>query len=257
MNKFLGSLVFSLSTVLGITLAQQPCLAGGAFQLSPAVVKFSPSGGGATQSFIITSTGDEPVAIQMDVVTRAMTLDGSEVNQDSSDDFIIYPPQIIVPPGTQQAVRVTWIGEPNPSKELAYRLVAEQLPVNLSQIVSVDEETGATVNITVTLRYLSSVYITPPNTSAKVVVESAAHEKSDNGQDSLVVVLDNQGTAHRLLDGVGLRVSSSNGESVTLEQEQLKGLLGENMLAETKRRFVLPWPKELPVGPVTATFTTN
>lgn len=255
MRKFF-SLMFAVSLGFGIC-QPKASVAGGAFELSPAIVEFFPSGGGATQSFIVTSTGDEPVAVQLDVVTRAMSPDGSELNEKSSDDFIIYPPQMIVPPGTKQAVRVTWIGDPNPSKELAYRLVAEQLPINLSQVTSVDKQTGATVNVTVTLRYLSSVYITPPNASPKVVVESATHEKSDNGEDSLVVVLDNQGTARRILDGVSLNVSSANGQTVTLKQEQLKGLLGENILAETKRRFILPWPKELPVGPVTATFTTN
>ena len=75
-------------------------------------------------------------------------LDGIETNQDANDDFIVYPPQLIVPPGTQQVIRVTWIGEPEPPIELAYRLIAEQLPINLSQVNYTDQSSGASANVT-------------------------------------------------------------------------------------------------------------
>lgn len=258
MRVFFKSFGWALSTLIGLNLFNiQPSWAGGAFQLTPAIMEFSPSGGGSTQSFTIKSTGDEPVAIQVDMVKREVSLDGTEINPDANEDFIVYPPQLVIPPGETQTIRVTWVGDPQPSKELAYRIITEQMPINLSTVTSVDAQTGATVNVTVTLRYLASVYIRPQNTSAKVVLESVAHGKGKNNNDQLVINLENQGTMRQLLEGTKITLTSNQGQTVTLSGEQLKGIEGENILAGNKRQFIIPWLQELPVGEVTGTFEIN
>jgi len=40
-----------------------------------------------------------------------------------------------------------------------------------------------------------------------------------------------------------------------LSEAQLAGLDGENILADSQRRFVMPWPQGLPVGEVHAQLT--
>jgi fimbrial chaperone protein len=116
MNKSGKKLGLFLSLFLGLNLFNSPLvLAGGNFKLEPIQVEFTPSGSLATQSFLFTSTGDKPVAIQLGMVTRESSLDGTEINTDADDQFLIYPPQLVIPPGEQQAVRVTWLGDPKPT----------------------------------------------------------------------------------------------------------------------------------------------
>jgi fimbrial chaperone protein len=71
--------------------------------------------------------------------------------------------------------------------------------------------------------------------------------------------MENQGTAHlKFFSNLKLSLKSAQGQTVTLTgEQQLQGVVGQNILAGNKRQFVLPWPKELPVGPVTATFEIN
>ena len=256
MNRGSKRLGLLLSLFLGFSLySSPPVLAGGNFQLEPALVDFSPSGSLATQSFILKSTGDKPVAIQLSMAIREISLDGTETNVDADDQFLIYPPQLVIPPGEQQTVRVTWLGDPIPTKELAFRIIAEQVPVDLTEIKQT--EGGKTVSVKILFRYMGSVYIKPEGVASKLVLESASSQKDKAGADQLVLNVANQGTAHQLLQNIKVMVTASSGKSVTLAGKQLEGVLNVNILADSKRRFILPWPKELPVGPVTATFDTN
>ena len=258
MNRKSKKLGLFLSLFLGFNLLNsRPVLAGGNFDLQPISTEFSPSGSAATQSFVIRSIGDKPVAIQISMATRKVGLDGKEANLDADDQFLIYPPQLVIPPGEQQTVRVTWLGDPNLTKELAFRIIAEQVPVDLTT-VTVDNPNGGSAIIKVLFRFVGSVYIKPDGVAPKLVLESASSQKDKTGADQLVLTIANQGTAHRLLRNIKVMVTAGSGQSITLAGEkQLEGVLGENILADSKRQFVLPWPKELPFGPVTATFDTN
>lgn len=253
----------TIATALGITLlTAQSALAGAAFRVLPLSMSFEPSGRGATRSFQVESTGDEPVALQVQMVKREMKLDGTENYPDADSDFLVYPPQILLKPGSQQTVRVTWLGNPEPEKELAYRVIVEQLPIKVPDPKKEEiNQNQVRVNINTLLRYLGAIYIVPKSAAPQLVLDSAVHSKGKNGTDELVVTFNNQGSAHRLLKELKLNLTPTSndgkipiGSAVTLKPEQLKGVTGENILAGNKRQFVIPWPKELPVSPVTATF---
>jgi fimbrial chaperone protein len=179
-----------------------------------------------------------------------MDLNGRETRPDAEDDFIIYPPQILLQPGQVQTVRVTWLGEPNLAHELPFRLIAEQLPITLDQPEAV--VTTPVVRVNALYNYVASLFVRPQGSSPNVVLESTRHQNI-NGQNVLVVQFHNQGTAHRVLAGLHLTLEAG-GQTVTLRPDQLQGVSGENLLAQNQRQFTVPWPAGLPVGPVTATF---
>lgn len=251
--KTLTSIGCLASLLLGAgTLIAPPSWADATYQLSPSSLTLEPSGSRSTGSFQVRSTGDEPVAVEIRVTERQMDLQGTETRADAEDDFVIYPPQILLQPGQAQTVRVTWLGEPNLNHELPFRLIAEQLPIDLDEPEV--EVTTAVVRINALYNFVASLYVAPRGASSNVVLESASHQNI-NGQDALVVQFHNQGTAHQLLTGLHLTLTAeAGGQVVTLSPEQLQGISGENLLAQNQRRFTVPWPDELPVGPVTATF---
>lgn len=223
-----------------------PCAA---FSLSPMSVNLDPSGKGATRSFIVDNSGTEKLAIQISMAARRMDLDGAETNPDADDDFIVYPPQLVLGPNEKRTVRVTWAGDANPSSELAYRIIAEQLPVETEKSAKAK---GAVIRML--LKYMGAVYVTPKDTKPDLVV-AAAGPSRDRRKPGLEVVFENRGTAHALLKGLSVRVASTaGGAAVRLGEPELKNVVGQNILAKSKRRFVVPWPQKVPNGPVKVDF---
>ncbi|MFQ4137366.1 molecular chaperone [Nodosilinea sp. PGN35] len=239
------------SLLLGAGALMAPASwADATYQLTPSSLTLEPSGARSTGSFQVRSTGDQPVAIEIRVTERQIDLHGRETRPDAEDHFIVYPPQILLQPGQAQTVRVTWLGEPTPTHELPFRLIAEQLPIALDRPeVSV---TTPVVRINALYKYVASLYVTPQGGRPDVVLTGVSHQTA-GGQDALVVQFHNRGTAHQLLTGLHLTLGAG-GQTVTLGPSQLPGISGENLLAQNQRQFTVPWPAGLPVGPVTATF---
>jgi len=228
------------------------------FQLTPLSVQFAPTGQRATQSFLVSNTGKKATAIQIRMVKRQIDINGKEINTDADDDFILYPPQMLVKAGERQTVRVTWVGNANPAQELSYRIIAEQLPIDSSEIRQA--QNGTTFTLKILFKYIGSVYIVPPNVSPKVSLESAVcqgeTDKTGKKDNKLQLTFANQGTAHALLTNLRLNLAPIGKESnpVKLEAKQLTGVNGENMLAGSKRQFSLPCPAGLPNDKLSGTF---
>lgn len=222
-----------------------------AFNLTPIKVDFHPAGQGASQVFKIENDSGEPIAVQVSMVSRHMDIDGRETYREADDQFIVYPPQMVIGPRQYQNVRVTWAGDPDPQSELSYRIIAEQLPVNLSREI----RTGVSVNLMI--RYLGAVYIVPRKANPDIVVSDIVKEHSDEGRPGLAITVHNRGNTHAVLGDLTVRMEGTDGTGpasrpVTLGPEQLKGMTGENVLAGNSRRFVLPWPEGLQFIPQNA-----
>ncbi|MBP2313877.1 fimbrial biogenesis chaperone [Azospirillum soli] len=212
-----------------------------AFRLVPIEMEFAPSGRGATQIFRLENDTAEPVAIEVSLMTRRMTEQGEDQLEPAGENFAIFPEQIVLQGNQSQSVRVQWMGNANPSQELAFRLVAEQLPVDLGKAPL----PGGQVRLLV--RYVASVYVTPQGAKPDPVVTSVAPQGK-----ALAVTVTNRGTSRQILRDATLTVTGG-GKTVTLRGEQLTGLLGENVLAGATRRFSIPLPAGLPQGPLSAT----
>lgn len=224
-----------------------------AFRLEPISRVFEPAGAGATQSYEVINDSEEQIAVELSMAERKISLEGQETTESADDDFLVYPSQIVLPPQGVQSVRVTWLGNPNPEKELAYRMIAEQLPINLNNPEESQAETTSGA-IKVMFRYIGSVYIRPKNAESKVVLNGITHEKGTDGNDRLVITFENQGTRRAVLSELNLNLTSQ-GSQLTLKPEQLEGVNNGVILAGNQRRFSMPWPQQLPIGEVTGTFT--
>ena len=230
-----------LAAVLSAALA----LPAAAFKLTPIEMEFAPSGRGATQTFIIENPGAAPEAIELRTFTRDMDATGEDVLVEDIDNFVVFPAQVILQPGQEQAIRVQWIGDPAPSRELAYRLIAEQLPIDLGEA----QEEGGQMKLLV--RYIASLYVVPDGAKPEIVLVSAGPAADGSG---LELVFENAGTAHALLSDLVLTIRGGGSEAV-LAKDQLESVAGQNVLAGHTRRFVLPWPAGIPAGPVEVEFT--
>lgn len=248
-------LTILLIVSLGIN---QPVFASFLFYLTPMVSAFTPVGRNSSQTFRVVNTSeDQPVAVELYLVKREVSDDGNEIynRENAEDNFLIYPPQTLLQPGEEQTVRVTWLGETELDHELSYRLIAEQVPIDFNSQSNITVEQNS-INLITLVRYAGSIYIRPEEIYSKIIVESAKYQRGENGEDQLSLTLFNQGTSHTLLDNPTLTITSvaDPNQTVTLTSAQLETIDHTNILAQTNRNFILPFPQNLPRGEVNVTF---
>lgn len=184
--------------------------------------------------FTIENDSQEPMAIELKLRTRVMNQDGSEKQEKLSESspLSIYPEQLIVPAAQKRSVRVTWSSEDPLTKEKSYRVVAEQLPVNL-------EDREKSPGIKMLLRYVAALYINPGKLKSNV--QLIKHQFKD---DHLILELENKGLQHQVLNKMKLLFKNKDKEHEVLASKT-QGLQGENILAKAKRIFQIPLKGEL------------
>lgn len=209
-----------------------------AYKLIPISAELSPSGKSSRQVFRIENNSNEPIAVELKVYARDMELDGKDVLKDAEDDFVIYPRQAIVMPGKSQAIRLQWIGNPKPDRELAYRFISEQLPVSFSE----NDSQGGRVSLLV--RFIASIYIVPNGARPNILVKQVEPVKLNKNEKYLEITLVNKGNKHSLIKDPILKLKSGK-SSVDLGPEQLPQLASQNILSGKTRKFIIPWPQAL------------
>lgn len=180
--------------------------------------------------YLVDNSTNEPMAVEISLRERIQKEDGTEETP-ATKALAAFPPQLIVPPKEKRSVRVTFIGA-KPTQEQAYRVIAEQLPLD------VDGKKRKGSGIKMLLKYVAALYVNPGETSAKLVV------KVLESTPQLKLLVENAGTMHAPLTRPTLTLTAKE-KKVVLKGEQLKGLAGENVLAGSKRVFTIPRDKDV------------
>lgn len=176
--------------------------------------------------FFVENSSKDPMPVMISVKERQQKIDGSETTPETND-IIVFPPQIIIPANEKRSIRVTWKGQ-TPSQEKSYRLIAEQIPLEVKK-----EKTKGS-GIKMLLKYVAALYVDPGKTKPELHIVSIKHSKKN-----LQITVENRGTKHAPMLNPELTFKMGKKE-VVLKNEQLKGLSGENLLAKSKRTFLLP-----------------
>lgn len=200
-----------------------------AFKFSPMSVALNVHENNSTL-FYLENDSNQPIAIQVTLTKREMNEDGVESNPKINDELTVYPTQLIIQPNEKRSVKVSWLTKFAPTKELAYRLIAEQLPIDI-------EKTKAKkASIKVLLKYVAALYVTSDKFTSEVQLKDFSIKN-----DKTTFVIENKGSEHQILGNLSLHfVSNKNKKEVILKGEDLKGMVGENILAQSQRRFVFP-----------------
>ncbi len=217
-------------------LALAPALAH-AFRLSPMVVQFTPVGNKSTQVLLLENQGTEKVPVQIEVFARSVDKAGEEVRT-KTDDFTVYPEQLVLLPGEKRNVRVTWSTEFKGNSEKAYRIIASQLPVKFSEKNAA--ASNKDVNLNFLLQYVASAYVTPEGAKAQVKVKEV--KRLDTKKISVLLV--NEGTAHRVVHLKSMSIFG--GDKLLMQLNTVKEFENLNLLPKTEKTVVITVPKEVP-----------
>ena len=244
-NTFWAGLFIS---ALAVLLSLEPTYAL-RIELSNEV--FYPTGRGSNRNLFVTNNTDKMMAAEIYAKQRSIDpKTGNDILVDE-DNFLIYPNQLLLQPGEQQVSTVTWLGEKNPSEELSFRIVIEQLNLDLGDSSKSQDQESITVEFTALTKIIKAAYVTPKGASPKVVVKSIT-PKMVNNRKMMVLELINAGTAHQIVRD--LKISAvpldKNGKekAIVFSDKQFDGAF--NMLSSSERIYTIPWPKGLAYGPV-------
>lgn len=203
-----------------------------AFKLMP--MSYSIVGGGKNNTALFTVQNDssEPLAIQLEVKVRQMDLQGKEKHPET-DDFLVFPDQLILGAKKRRVIKVKWLKGEIKDVEKAFRLVAEQLPIDVKK----NKRKGSDIKIL--LRYVAALYVTPKDKSTKIEVFSA---KTSSDLKSIDLTLSNTGPIHKVLLKPRITIVQEKKE---FPVKTLEGIKGENILALSKRSFKLVPPRDV------------
>jgi fimbrial chaperone protein len=211
-----------------------------AFSLEPIVQSFTPAGPGSSRVFSVSNPSDQRIAVRFEMLTRELEPDGGETRNPAGNLFTVFPSRVIVEPRSRQNIRVRWNGPADLNRERAFRLLAEQLPVEFNDSGEPSGDRAGGGAITIVVRYLAAVYVTPEGAQPGIEMRVEDRQQGDSEETGIWIVAENTGTAHAVLRD--LTVTVLDGEVVLEEypSERLSGLAGENLLAGSARRYFLP-----------------
>lgn len=205
-----------------------------AYQLSPLSATYDPTGAGSARVYTITNDSDSPIAIEINAYSRNIDLDGNEYTEDASRYFQIQPQRMIIRPQSSQLVRVQYRGPQTVTREMAYRIISEQIPYSLG---AQEEESGQMISFLFV--YSTSAYVRPSR-----VVERVEASAIVNEEGKLEIRLENTGSVHQMLNSLKVTVAGNGGE-YTLSEEEMGSINGSNLLAGSTLRIVIDVPEVL------------
>lgn len=106
----------------------------GQLSFEPVSVVLSPEGPESSVSFRLGNTGGEPIAVRLEMLSRTLQPDGSEIAEPLEEGlFALFPSRLVLESGEQRSVRLSYQGEPSLERERSFRILAEQVPVDFSR----------------------------------------------------------------------------------------------------------------------------
>ncbi|MBE1277400.1 fimbria/pilus periplasmic chaperone [Enterovibrio baiacu] len=184
-----------------------------AFELLPMVSFFSDHGSKSEQFFQVHNTTGLPLPLEIFVKQRAIAENDSETLIDS-EDFFVFPPQALIPPGKTQMVKVKYIGDLIDAST-SYRIIFSQLPIQ-------DEEKKSSIKMLFQIGALA--FVTPDH--VENLVEA---DVSLKGNAAPELLLENKGTGVVVISDLSFNVKADD-TSYTWQWEDIKDLVDRQFL---------------------------
>lgn len=236
-----------------------------AMRVSPMVVEMESRGTNAVARIEVQNINPGNLAFQTRVFRMEIDKEGNISETPADDQFLIFPPQGILPAGGRQVVRLQWVGDAEMATSQAYYVSVEQLPVAFEPGSA--DSLGAQVQVLYNMRAL--VVVAPPG--AKPDVKATAVKQVNYQppalpgssekpplQDGVEITLRNEGRRHALMANFGWQLEGTDTAGkwlrVDISPEELNRAVGTGYVpAQGERIFRVPVPGFGP-GPIKLSF---
>lgn len=141
-----------------------------AMRVAPMVSELTTTGVGSAARIEVGNVGTSPMPFETMITRMELDADENMVETPGDENFLVFPPQGLLPVGGRQMVRVQWVGAPILEASEAYYLWVKQLPVN-TDITRSDEQLGsASVQVLYTMKAL--MVVAPEGAQPNVSISS-------------------------------------------------------------------------------------
>lgn len=139
--------------------ALQPVYAA---RVTPMVADMTTSGTGSTIRIEVSNDEDRQVPFELTMHRGTISETGQVTLEPADDRFVIFPPQAVLEPRSQQVFRIQYIPDPDVTQSEVYYASISQVPVALAP----DD-----ARIQMLMRFNVLINVVPPNTNPAPVVE--------------------------------------------------------------------------------------
>ncbi|MFN3815121.1 hypothetical protein [Brevundimonas sp.] len=266
-------LAFAVTLVMGMSVLS----AAWAMRVAPMVSELTTTGAGSTTRIEVGNIGSAALPFETLITRVEFDENGELVETPADEEFLVFPPQGLVPVGGRQVVRVQWVGEPDLEVSHAYYLWVRQLPVATEPVQS---EAGGAVTVSVLYTMKALIVVAPDGAQPNVQIVSVTpamvtppapevDPSLTNGemiapppsQPGVEISVTNTGRRYALMSGATWIIEGTTlgGEpfNLTLSGQEVAETVGVGYLAPAggRRTFQLPTGEALdPARPVTVRF---
>jgi fimbrial chaperone protein len=204
-----------LASALACALAL-PAFAG-MFSVTPVRINMAPRD--RATAVTITNDGDEELVMQADIYAWSQK-PGGEDDLVLSEDLILSPPILKLPPRARQVVRLAKVRATNSDRQQFYRLIVREIPEA--------KPAAKDVQLQVALAFSLPVFITPPKTQR--AIECGARRIAP---DSVAVECENTGDTFLQLRDLAL--ANASGEKIATRETGVYILPGIKRTIDIRR----------------------
>lgn len=223
--------VFTTIRLIAILFAAVFATAASAMTVSPTQVEMVSVGSSSRARITVTNTDDKPLAVEAVLLKATLNDDGTPKTSKGPEDFLIIPPQAIIPPGGTQNFRIQWVGDPIIESSQSYLLYISQIPVKLPRPTSI-------VQVVVSIGVL--VNVAPPTGSPNLRVVGAEIVRDSRGRRRPVVTVENRSNVHALFPQSTVALAGESW-SQSIPPGRLSQTIGIGLVQPGhRRRFILP-----------------
>jgi P pilus assembly chaperone PapD len=217
---------------IAVSIALLLAAAAQAYEVTPMRVFLQPDRGQNSATITINNIRKEALPVEIQIFRRIVKPDGEQVMEPADDEFITFPPQVQIPAGQSQAIRIQYVGDLG---EVAQAFVVQVTEVPVNKL----EGTG----IQFTYNFGVAVYVQPPRARARLAVSEAVA-----ADGTLRFKVANSGNDYGFLTGQVLEYNIGTAR-VTLTPDDVAALVSNPIVPPgATREFALPIDKALLAG---------
>lgn len=127
---------FSMRTVAtGIMTAAALAVAGIVWGMTvqPVALDLTMTGRGMSAPIRVENDGPNPLPVEVRIVETDFDLNSVRASDRVSEDVLVFPPQVIIPPGETQVFRLQYVGDVESDRSRHYYAEVSQLPIQLPE----------------------------------------------------------------------------------------------------------------------------
>lgn len=237
-----------IRTLLGLlaSLASVSAAVAQGITVSPMQLEMVSSGTRNRSSVTVVNGSSQPMPVE--AVVQRMTLDenGKAHTSKAGDEFLVMPPQAMIPAGATQNFRIQWLGDPVVDQSQSFFVFFNQVPVK-------SPEGRAALQVVMSMGVM--VNVAPPQGAPGLQLVSTGILSDKSGKRHPTITVANPTKVHALLPQATVQLSSG-GWSQTLPPNLLSERVGIGLVQPGRqRKFVLPIDLPSSVQAVQASLT--